>query len=309
MAPRTQRRSSSRPWCTLGRPRQGVHRRTLLALPGSVLVDRGARSVARVGGLVVVDHSRTRLRELPEVTARPRRGPGAEHDRHVVQRTSLFLSWTARHLLDHLARQREPAEHTWSHDGIETPPLRRWGADRGPRTADAERRFGLAFAPRMMWVSGRGGRALRGWPLRCCGAGTPAPPAPSTARAATAAPGSVRSSPCSASAVGTRFRAGARLVRTELGRACRSRRGRMDSRGVRGRPPQKQRPSSADHRAPRRVPCRSVADQQCAGYRISSGLHGRGPRAMGPPAATQPGEVGPLAGHRPCAGAQRRCRA
>jgi hypothetical protein len=116
------------------------------ALPGAVLVDRTAITVAPVSGLVVVDHSRTRPLELPGVTVRPRRGPGAVQGDTPFLQTSLFLSSTARQLLDNLARRRGPAERTLSDDEIEQW-LDRLTAERGAAEMNRLRDDARSLAP------------------------------------------------------------------------------------------------------------------------------------------------------------------
>ncbi len=100
-----------------------VVRRNLLrivghALPGAVLVDRSARRGGPVGGLLVVDHPRTRALELPGVTVLPRRGQGPV-DGDMEMPDGLWIASVPRQLLDNLERSRGSARRTLTDAEVE----------------------------------------------------------------------------------------------------------------------------------------------------------------------------------------------
>lgn len=88
-------------------------------LPGAVLVDRTAARLGSGAELVLVDHPRTRALVLPGVTVLPRAGGGVAPGDMPFLRTSLFLSSTARQLLDNLHRSRGWNRRTLSDDEVE----------------------------------------------------------------------------------------------------------------------------------------------------------------------------------------------
>ena len=88
-------------------------------LPGAVLVDRTALRPDASAGLVLVDHPRARALELPGVTVLPRPGAGAASGDLPFLQTSLFLSSTARQLLDNLHRSRSSSRRTLTDDEVE----------------------------------------------------------------------------------------------------------------------------------------------------------------------------------------------
>jgi hypothetical protein len=87
-------------------------------LPGAVVVDRSARAAGAVNGLLVLDHPRSRPLELPGVTVLPRSGPG-EVNGDMPFMNHLYLSSTARQLLDNLDRVRGSQRRTLTNLEVE----------------------------------------------------------------------------------------------------------------------------------------------------------------------------------------------
>jgi hypothetical protein len=88
-------------------------------LPGAVLVDRTAVRPTAADGVVLVDHTRVRPLMLPGVTVLPRRGGGPASGDLPFLKTSLFLSSTARQLLDNLHSSRGSGRRTLTEDEVE----------------------------------------------------------------------------------------------------------------------------------------------------------------------------------------------
>lgn len=115
-------------------------------LPGAVLVDRTAVTVARQDGALYVDHPRSRPLELPGVRVLPRRGPGRVDGDAPFMQTSLYLSSTARQLLDNLARGRGATARTLSDVEVEEW-LDQVAAERGAAGMNRLRDDARALAP------------------------------------------------------------------------------------------------------------------------------------------------------------------
>lgn len=88
-------------------------------LPGAVIVDRTATNPASVADIVLVDHTRKRALELPGVTVLPRAGGGPAPGDLPFMGTGLFLSSTARQLLDNLHRARGWERRTLTDEQVE----------------------------------------------------------------------------------------------------------------------------------------------------------------------------------------------
>jgi hypothetical protein len=89
-------------------------------LPGAVLVDRTATRPGTSAELVLVDHPRTRPLVLPGVTVLPRAGGGPVEGDLPFMGLSLFLSSTARQLLDNLHRSRGSSRRTLTDAEVES---------------------------------------------------------------------------------------------------------------------------------------------------------------------------------------------
>lgn len=83
-------------------------------MPGAVVVDRCAKQAGPVGGVLTLDYAaRTRPLQLPGITVRTRKGPGAVTG-DMQWMKGLFMSSTQRQLLDNLDRARGYAARTLS---------------------------------------------------------------------------------------------------------------------------------------------------------------------------------------------------
>lgn len=88
-------------------------------LPGAVLVDQTAVDPTTDAGVMLVDHPRKRPLELPGLTVLPRAGGGPAPGDLPFMGTSLFLSSTARQLLDNLHRGRGWQKRTLDDEQVE----------------------------------------------------------------------------------------------------------------------------------------------------------------------------------------------